>query len=378
MNFSSDPIHTQENLVNKYSTKTNLVYIVVLLCLVGILVALPFIKIDITAQSRGFVRSEMEDIPIFSMVSGEVEYINLRNNQRVNQGDTLVIVAKDIIDAQKRIQEQLKDTDSLLYEDYNHAIKFQKDSIITTTVLENYIQYEANLNELKNREDQSRTNFNRYSILYKKGVIAKMEYEQYLYKLRQDQRAISALKKRQIADWELQKRTLLEKLQQQQGSIERLEAEEENYVITAPEQGSIDRFVGLQEQSFIMPQQPIAYLSPDKKLIVENRVSPQDIGLIKFGQEVKFQLDAFNYNQWGLLTGKVYDIAQNVSIENNQVYFKVRSELDKTTLSLKNGYTADVTKGMTLTSRFIITERSLYDLIFDKVDDWLNPKLMTP
>lgn len=378
MNFSSDPIHTQENLVNKYTTKTNLVYIIVLLSLVGILAALPFIKIDITSQSRGFVRSEMEDIPIFSVVSGRIEYINLRNNHPVNQGDTLVIVTKDIIDAQKKIQEQLKDTDSLLYEDYNHAIKFQKDSIITTTVLEAYIQYEANLNELKNSEEQSRANFNRYQILYDKGVIAKMEYEQYLYKLRQDQRSISALKKRQIADWELQKRTLLEKLQQQKGSLERLEAEEENYFITAPEQGSIDRFVGLQEYSFIMPQQTIAYLSPDKKLIVENTVSPQDIGLIKIGQVVKFQLDAFNYNQWGLLTGKVYDIAQNVTIENERVYFRVRSELDETTLSLKNGYTASVSKGMTLTSRFIITERSLYDLIFDKVDDWLNPKLMTP
>lgn len=377
MNFSSDPVHTQENLINKYSTKTNLVYIIVLLSLVGLLISLPFIRIDITAQSRGIVRSEMEDVPLFSVVSGRVEYINLRNNQRVNQGDTLLVVAKDIIDAQKKIQEQLKDTDSLLYEDYNHAISFRKDSIITTTVLEDYIQYEANLNELKNREEQSRVNFSRYKILYEKGVIAKMEYEHYLYKLRQDQRSLSALKKRQIADWELQKRNLLEKLQQQKGSLERLEAEEENYFITAPEKGSIDRFVGLQQQSFIMPQQTIAYLSPDKKLIVENRVSPQDIGLLKIGQEVKFQLDAFNYNQWGLLTGKVYDIAQNVTIENEQVYFRVRSELDETTLSLKNGYTASVSKGMTLTSRFIITERSLYDLLFDKVDDWLNPKLMT-
>ncbi|SDG47840.1 HlyD family secretion protein [Psychroflexus sediminis] len=377
MNFSSDPVHTQENLINKYSTQTNLVYIIVLLSLVGLLVSLPFIKIDITAQSRGIVRSEMEDIPLFSVVSGRIEYIDLKNNQHVNLGDTLLIVAKDIIDVQKKIQEQLKDTDSLLYVDYNHAISSQKDSIETTTVLEDYIQYEASLNELKTREEQSRANFNRYKILYEKGVIAKMEYEHYLYKLRQDQRALSALKKRQIADWEFQKRNLLEKLQQQKGSLERLDAEEENYFITAPEKGTIDRFVGLQEHSFIMPQQAIAYLSPDNILIVENMVSPRDIGLIKIGQEVKFQLDAFNYNQWGLLTGKVYDIAQNVTIENEKVFFRVRSELDETTLSLKNGYAASISKGMTLTSRFIITERSLYDLIFDKVDDWLNPKLMT-
>jgi hypothetical protein len=29
---------------------------------------------------------------------------------------------------------------------------------------------------------------------------------------------------------------------------------------------------------------------------------------------------------------------------------------------------------MTLTTRYIITRRSLFDLLFDKIDDWLNPK----
>jgi HlyD family secretion protein len=32
-----------------------------------------------------------------------------------------------------------------------------------------------------------------------------------------------------------------------------------------------------------------------------------------------------------------------------------------------------VSKGMTLTTRYIISS-SLYELLFDKVDDWINPK----
>lgn len=43
-------------------------------------------------------------------------------------------------------------------------------------------------------------------------------------------------------------------------------------------------------------------------------------------------------------------------------------------MQLKSGYKTKVSKGMTLTARYIITRRSLFELLFDKVDDWLNPK----
>ena len=40
----------------------------------------------------------------------------------------------------------------------------------------------------------------------------------------------------------------------------------------------------------------------------------------------------------------------------------------------KNGYKGDISKGMTLTARFLIANRSLWQLLYDKVDNWLNPK----
>lgn len=33
-------------------------------------------------------------------------------------------------------------------------------------------------------------------------------------------------------------------------------------------------------------------------------------------------------------------------------------------------------KGMNFTGRFIVTKRTLYHLLFDNVDDWLNPKIV--
>lgn len=92
---------------------------------------------------------------------------------------------------------------------------------------------------------------------------------------------------------------------------------------------------------------------------------------------MKFQFDAFNYNQWGLLEGKVFHINNNITLKQDQAFFTVRCKLNSRQLKLKSGYAATIGKGMTLTARYIITKRSLFDLLFDKVDDWLNPKIIS-
>lgn len=58
-------------------------------------------------------------------------------------------------------------------------------------------------------------------------------------------------------------------------------------------------------------------------------------------------MDAFNYNQWGLLEGKVIDIDRNITIQGEQAFFKVRSALNSTAMELKSGYKTQITKGMT-------------------------------
>ncbi len=77
-----------------------------------------------------------------------------------------------------------------------------------------------------------------------------------------------------------------------------------------------------------------------------------------------------------MLQGSVIDIDKNVTLLNDAAFFKVRCSLHIKELKLKNGYTTKVSKGMTLTTRYFITRRSLFDLLFDKVDDWFNPKIL--
>jgi HlyD family secretion protein len=160
-----------------------------------------------------------------------------------------------------------------------------------------------------------------------------------------------------------------------QSTIKQLEVEKTKYVLKASESGSIIQSLGIQQCSFISPGQTLGYISNDRNLLVECYVSPIDIGYLNEGQQVKFQLDAFNYHQWGLAHGCIIEISKDITSMNEQPVFRVRCSLETQYLQLKNGYQGYLKKGMTLTGRFYLTDRSLWQLLFDKVDNWINPKL---
>lgn len=377
MNFSSDPINTLENLVSKNKTKSFSIYIIVVLAIIIFLFLLPIIKVDITSQSRGIIRSTTDNVPVTAIVSGRITWLNLKNNAVVQKGDTLVKIAKQNLETEKHTQNTVSNAVIELLQDLNSILSGKTTALKTSTAREDFLKFKSRKNELRSKISQAQINFDRNKGLYDKSIIAKVEFEKYEYELRSANEVLQSYISEQKSTWENQKRDLEERIKNLSGSIEKIKVDEKNYIIVAPISGTIENFSGLQVGSFLNAAQSIVTISAIDHLIVESMVSPNDIGLIHNNQKVKFQFDAFNYNQWGLLEGKVIDIDRNVSVQDNQTFFKVRSELNSTEMKLKSGYKTHVSKGMTVTTRYIITRRSLFELLFDKVDDWLNPKQLS-
>ena len=373
MNLSSDPINTLENLIAKNKTKSISIYLVVVIAIATFIGLLPIIKIDISSQSRGIIRSKIDNVPVTSAVSGKIVALKLKNNALVQKGDTLLIISKENLESEKQLNDTIYKTNETILQDLEMVLK-GKFNLQTSLISEEYYKYTTQKAELQSKVAQAQINYNRYKTLFEKGVIAKAEFEKYQFDLQFAKQALNSFVKQQMANWQNKKNELTLQLKNITGSNNKLNIEAQNYVVIAPITGTIENFNGVQAGSILNASQPIAQISPVDNLVVESTVSPNDIGLIKPNQKVKFQLDAFNYNQWGLLTGKVIDIDKNITLQENQAFFKVRCALDSKELKLKSGYKTQVSKGMTLTTRYIITRRSLFDLLFDKVDDWLNPK----
>ena len=376
MNFSSDPINTLENLIAKNKTKSLSIYLVIVMAILVFIALLPVIKIDISSQSRGIVRSTTDNVPVSSLVNGKVTFIKIKNNQVVQQGDTLIAITQENLNTEKANNQVAAATIQDQIHDLTQVTQGRATGLKTLAMQQEWQSYNNKREELASKIAQAKIVYDRNKQLHDKGIIAKAEFEKYSFEYTYAQQALAGLEKNQRSLWQNSKRELQMQLQNLNGTLEKIKVEAQNYYITAPLSGTIENFSGIQAGSFLNASQPIASISAIDQLIVESTVSPNDIGLIRKNQKVKFQLDAFNYNQWGLLEGKVIDIDRNITIQGDQAFFKVRSIMNSSEMHLESGYKTKVSKGMTLTTRYTIARRSLYDLLFDKMDDWLNPKQM--
>lgn len=376
MQISTDPINNLENLIAKNKTKNFSIYLVVVLAVLVFVALLPVITVDVSSQSRGMVRSVTDNVPVATVVSGRATYINLKNNATVKKGDTLLVISKQTLNADNDMQNTLLDNTNQLHTDLA-AVLMGKSNIASASVRAEWQRYQSQKNELTSKLFLAQTNFDRQKTLYNKGIIARAEFEKHEFELKLANQTLQSAVSQQRAAWQNQLRELDNQTKNLLGSVAKIKTEANNYVVLAPIAGTIENSIGLQNGSFVNASQTLANISPSDNLIVECNVLPSDIGLISKNQQVKFQFDAFNYNQWGLLEGKVFHINNNITLQQDQAFFTVRCKLNSRKLKLKSGYAATIGKGMTLTARYIITKRSLFDLLFDKVDDWLNPKIIS-
>ncbi|MBT0551898.1 HlyD family secretion protein [Riemerella anatipestifer] len=354
------------------------IYLSVLFLIIGVIISLPIVTVPISSSSRGVIRSQTENTKIVSVVGGRVIENKLeKNNQEIKQGETLLIITAEQLDTQKSLQSSQSLDYQAQLQDLNKLTRGQYSGLQTGQYQRELSAMQEKIAQVKAQLELAQKDYNRALSLYNQGVIPKAEYDKFYYDYQGFLTQISSIREQQLAQWQAQKREVERQLRSLYSEIQRINQEQKNYIITAPISGRLVNFSGIQKGNFIIQGQTIGEISPDKSLVAECFVSPKDIGFIKQGQGVKFQIDTYNYNQWGLLEGKVKEIDQNITVnqQTGDAYFRVLCTMDKNYLQLKNGYKGQVGKGMTLTARFHLTDRTLWQLLFDRVDDWFNPNL---
>jgi HlyD family secretion protein len=341
-----------------------------------IFISLPIIKVDGYSSARGILRPEKERINLTTINSGKVIKSNLQINKQVQKGDTLLELDDYLVTNKLEfININIFETEQFLH-DINYLLQSKQivlDSIYSQRYKKEYLAYQEKIWELQTRFQKVRRDYLRNKELFEKGVVAAVEFENYKFKQDLVANSISQLKKTQLNSWQAEysvKKTQLKEL----GNNAKLHNQDKNhYIITAPIEGTLLNVVGIDVGSLISAGIRLAEISPNGNLIAECYVSPFDIGLINPHNSIKFQIDAFNYNQWGVATGDIIEIGKDLELINESPTFKIRCKLHQNQLTLKNKLTGKLTKGMTFNARFKLTERTLFELLYDKIDDWLNP-----
>ena len=355
-----------------------IIYQLFIVLLGFIIIGLILINIPISASSRGIIRSQTENAKIVSVVGGRVITNHLqRNNQQIKQGDTLLVVTSEQLDTQKSLQNSQSSDYSAQLQDLHKLTRGQYGGLQTGQYQRELSAMQEKIAQVQTQLSLAKKDYDRANLLYNQGVIPKSEYDKFYHTYQGLQSQVSGIREQQLAQWQAQKRDVERQIRSLGAEVQRINQEQKNYIITAPISGRLVNFSGIQKGNFMIQGQNIGEISPEESLVAECLVSPKDIGFIKVGQKVKFQVDTYNYNQWGLLEGKVKEIDQNITVnqQTGDAYFRVLCTMDKNYLQLKNGYKGKIGKGMTLTARFHLTDRTLWQLLFDRVDDWFNPNL---
>lgn len=364
-----------EAYIDKHPTKSQKIYWVVLFALTAAIISLPLVYVDVSVQDAGIIRPAVEKTEIKASITEFVDSVYTKEGQKIDKGDTILTFRAS--NANYKINYQKERLRDLLehINDLKDLTKGKRPNIFSSdTRRMEYSYFIKQLDEYQTTLEKSTKDYQRNKALYEKKVIAAEEYEKYQYEYNKINNELASLKDNQISKWQTDLNSYTNSYNEILSSLNQDIKDKELYAVTSPVSGTLDYFRGIYKGSNIQTGNLVAIISPDSTLCCEIYVSPRNIGYIHIGMPVNIQVESFNYNEWGTIEGVVTEISSDfLTDNNNNAFYQVKCQLEKDHLIRKNGVRGKLKKGMTVISHFKITRRSLFDLLYQKMDDWANP-----
>ncbi len=368
-----------ETYIYKHTTTSQKIYWVVLLAVTITLVALPFIYVDISVQGGGIIRPVAEKTEIKSPVTELVDSVYVREGEQVKKGDIILRFRTSNSDYKITYHSnRLNDYDRQL-KDLCYLVKGEcPPSFLSPVRHQEYNYYIKRKRELETSLDQAEKEYKRNKSLFEKKVIAEEEYDKYYFRYKSKQDELASLKENQRSTWQADLNTLRNSYGEMHTSLKQEIKDKDLYIVRSPVSGTLDQFSGVYRGNSVRVGEALAVISPDSTLYFEVYVTPRNIGYLSLGMPVNVQVESFNYNQWGTVSGSVREISSDFMTDGQgNSYYKVKCKMDKDYLQLKNGRIGKLKKGMTVSAHFMVNRRSLFDLLYQKMNDWVNPSQYT-
>jgi HlyD family secretion protein len=368
-----DPDYCIENQIFKHSNSSKILYSTALLFVASVLAALPLIQVDIIVRGVGVIRPITEKVELTVSSAERILSIHVRDGCNLRKGDTILKLDPKAAEAGLIDQKDLLADLNAQQADLELLCRGGSDSFKTAIWQQEQLLYQRQKEELALSAEAAQRKLERNRPLFEKGVIPKDEFENYQLEQRQCERQLNILSNSRLASWKSKQNELQRQRSAAMATLRRMEAERRRLDVIAPVSGTLEQCSGLYPGITVQTGQVLGVISPDSTLVVECYLPPKDIGFLRLSMHVDILVEAFDYNQWGKLKGTITAISSDfVLVEHSPVY-KVRCSIDHPYLSLRTGQKGYLKKGMTVQTRFILNRRSLFHLIYEKMDDWINP-----
>jgi multidrug resistance efflux pump len=352
-----------------------LIYISVLAFFFCLMISLPFIKVDISIKAPGIIRPVCEKTEITSLISGRIDRIHYSEGSFVEKGQLLISLECSQIQDEFNYYTYENSLIASEIKDLTNLLAGNDTALISAKYRFERRSYLNQLDRITEQLNKARREKERYDDLFREKLISDKEYDDLSYTQSQLEKEVGLLISSTMNNWQ----TELSRLEYQSGhsksELSMIENELSKCEIIAPVSGRMEELSGIYEGSIIHAGQVLASITPDTTLVGEVYITPEDIGLLKPGQEVVLIIDAFDYREWGVIHGHIRDIPDDFILINNQPAFKIKCSPEKDFLYLKNGIKGQLKKGMTFQARCIITTSSVAHLLIGRLDRLINPTI---
>ena len=353
-------------------------YLTILALTISAAGAAPIVQLPVTVQANGVIRPVVERQDARVAENGIVRAVRVREGDRVVAGDTLLalddravsvrLAASDSI-ARAR-EEELADLASLLDLGDSPA---PLPTLRTANRRQQWREHAAIAAELAARAAAQQKELERLQALFERGFVTAEQVEREESSRRTAAAALSEHLERNRSTWSDAHARVADELRRLAAERAELTDALARHLVIAPVDGTVEMAASLSPGSVLQRGERVATLSPNTELIGEALLPARDIALVARGTPARLMIDALNYRDWGTVEATVVEVADDASLTSDQPVFRVRCRLARPELRLRSGQSVPLGKGMTFRARFIVAERSLLQLLFDGVDDWLNP-----
>lgn len=136
--------------------------------------------------------------------------------------------------------------------------------------------------------------------------------------------------------------------------------------ITAPVSGTITRLDLKTPHAVVQAGQALASISPaGARLVVETQIPNKDIAFVEKGLTAKIKLDAFPFQDYGSLEGKVLEVAPDARFDEHLGSFYKATVLLNQASIMAHGRNIPLKAGLNSTVEIITERRSVLSLILE-------------
>ena len=156
--------------------------------------------------------------------------------------------------------------------------------------------------------------------------------------------------------------------------------------LTSPIDGTVQQLAAHTVGGVVTPAQSLMRVVPlDSHLEIEAMVQNRDVGFVHPGQDAAIKVDAFNFNRYGLLSGKVVSVSSDAITQNRspdqqksdretggqddssepatqELLYSARIALDTATMDI-DGKQVDLTPGMAVTVEIKTGSRRIIEFL---------------